>query len=148
KMAMESAHVDEVTTQNQLTKAEKSQGALQKEAEAEILAAEAGGRRAETEVPVESSKRSLSMAQERLRSSEVRAPSRGVILSINTREGELTGGRLLLRMGDTDRLAVIAEVDEVDVLKVKRDQPARVASSVFRLIGKDSLPGRVAAIGK
>lgn len=74
-------------------------------------------------------------ARERLRDTEIRSPIRGILLKKLVEEGQIvasgisasTGGTPMAVVADVSRLYVEANVDETDVLKVRRGQPAEVS---------------------
>jgi HlyD family secretion protein len=74
-------------------------------------------------------------ARERLRDTEIRSPIRGLLLKKLVEEGQIvasgisasTGGTPIAIVADVSRLYVEANVDETDVLKVRRGQPAEVS---------------------
>ena len=100
-------------------------------------------------------------AMERL---QIRARRAGTILSIQTRSGESVSANGILRLGDLDRLIVVAEVDEAQVREIRLgmaamiegrplDRPVsatvtRIANEVYRqkYPSSDILLGRDAAI--
>ena len=86
-------------------------------------------------------------ATERL---QVRARSPGTVLSIQTRAGEVVGAEGILRLGDIDRLVVIAEVDESQVGRLQVGMAARIEggplpdakAAIVSRIGSESLRQR------
>ena len=55
-------------------------------------------------------------AMERL---QIRARTAGTVLSIQTRAGEVVAGEGILRLGDLDRLIVVADIDQAQVRRVR-----------------------------
>jgi HlyD family secretion protein len=108
--------------------AEATRGLDLRLARAQLATAEASLERARGQVPANSLRCELSLAEERLRRTEVRAPSEGRILKVLSHAGEASGARPLLRMGDVRRMAVIAEVYETDARFVSVGQKARITS--------------------
>ncbi|MFN3486823.1 MAG: efflux RND transporter periplasmic adaptor subunit, partial [Planctomycetota bacterium] len=89
-------------------------------------------------------------ARERLRDTEIRSPIRGILLKKLVEEGQIvasgisasTGGTPMAVVADVSRLYVEANVDETDVLKVRRGQPAEVSlasGSIERFRGRVDL---------
>ncbi len=71
----------------------------------------------------------LASEQAELEDYYVRAPAAGQILKINTQIGEQVDSEAgIVDLGQTDRMAVIAEVYETDVPKIKTGQRATIAS--------------------
>ena len=58
--------------------------------------------------------------------STIRAPVAGTILQIHTRPGEQVGEAGVLEMANTDRMFVIAEVFETDIIRVRNGSKARI----------------------
>ena len=78
------------------------------------------------EVEVIQAEASLAVAQEDLRSTEVRSPLSGRVLCIRVRPGERVGERGVLDVGNTNVMQVVAEIYEEDVGKVSVGQTAKV----------------------
>jgi HlyD family secretion protein len=79
-----------------------------------------------SEVDVIQAEASLAVAQEDLRSTEVRSPLSGRVLCIRVRPGERVGDRGILDVGNTNEMQVVAEIYEEDVGKVSFGQTAKV----------------------
>lgn len=92
------------------------------------------------------SQASLISAQERLKNekisyadTEIRAPINGIVLQKLVEEGQIiasgisasTGGTQLLTVGDMSHIIVKAEVDEVDIGKIKIGQEVRLEVDAF-----------------
>jgi HlyD family secretion protein len=77
----------------------------------------------------------LEDAEERLRDTELRAPMKGILLKKLVEEGQIvasgihatTGGTPIAVVADVSKLLVEANVDETDILKVRKDQPVEVS---------------------
>ncbi len=74
----------------------------------------------------------------------IKSPTSGVVISLNVEEGEMItsgtrslggGGTTLMTIGDLSKMIVKADINEVDVSKVKLGQPVN--------IGFDAIRGRV-----
>jgi HlyD family secretion protein len=73
-------------------------------------------------------------AKERLRDTEIRSPITGMLLKKLVEEGQIvasgvsatTGGTAIAIVADVNRLMVEANVDETDITKVRKGQPAEV----------------------
>src|SRR5262249_32250519 len=131
-----------------LEKAEKGQAVAQAQAQVDVL--EASLVRAKAEVPVESRRNNLRLAESRRRHAALYAPEAGVILQILTHEGEMTGAQPILRMGDTEHMVAVGEVDEMEVWRLKGGETARVRSRALedrlkQVLGRDYLTGKVSA---
>jgi len=64
----------------------------------------------------------------RLEMSRIRSPVKAQILSIYTKPGERVGPNGFMELGATDKMAVIAEVYETDINRVKEGQTAIISS--------------------
>jgi len=85
-----------------------------------------------------------SLASKALDNIIIKAPSSGVVISLNVEEGEMItsgtrslggGGTTLMTIADLSKMIVKADINEVDVSKVKLGQPVN--------IGFDAIRGRV-----
>lgn len=62
---------------------------------------------------------------------QIRARAPGTVLSIQTRSGEVVSSDGILRIGDLDRLIVVAEVDQSQIGLVKAGMPASLEGGVL-----------------
>jgi HlyD family secretion protein len=114
-------------------------------AEAKMNLARATQERTRNEVPLASLKKQRAMAAHRVDQTFLKAPSKGKILKILARPGELVGApQPILQMADLSRMAVLAEVYETDIHKVHEGQRVSIASKVE---SARKLTGRVVALG-
>jgi len=97
-------------------------------AEAEIRSARAALERARAAARVESHRAELARAEADLENATVRAPIDGTVLKILTRPGERVTVEPILKLGDTDQMYVVAEVDETDARFVAPGQHALIES--------------------
>lgn len=125
----------------QLTKMRTTQRLSLRLADAQIKAAQAELERGQSSFSRDQLQTQLQLAGERLKATELRAPSKGTILHILAHEGELVGGQPILRMADTKKLIVRAEVYETDIARVKVGDEATMSSRIFA--GEDALKGKV-----
>lgn len=75
---------------------------------------------------------------------EIRAPTKGTILSIQARDGELIGPAGILRMADLERLVVTAEVDQRQVQSLREGMSAQIAIASV----PDPIPAKVSRIAR
>jgi HlyD family secretion protein len=116
-------------------------------AAAELESVKATLARTLAEVPVDSLRQQKELAEQRLRHTILRAPTKGVILKILAHPGELVGGsQPLLQMADTSDMSVIAEVYETDIRRVEPGQRAEVHSRTFA--DGVNVQGRVTQVGR
>ncbi|RMB08157.1 HlyD family efflux transporter periplasmic adaptor subunit [Eilatimonas milleporae] len=85
----------------------------------------------------------LARQRARLENAYIRAPIDGVVLTLHARAGERIGSDGLLDMGDLDRMQVVAEVYQSDIIHVRDGQTARIESPVF----DTALTGTVSRMG-
>jgi len=78
------------------------------------------------EAEVSQAEASLAVAEEDLRSTEVRSPLSGQVLRIRARPGERVGDQGILEVGNTSAMQVVAEVYEEHIGKVNISQTAKV----------------------
>ena len=103
---------------------------------------------------LENARQKLEELEDQLRQAEVAAPCGGTVLSPDMAGGKdnkvkvadrgvtFSQGDILLAIGNTEGLSLTAEVDEYEVLKIKKDQEVRVTIDAFG----ETLRGRVAHI--
>lgn len=111
-------------------------------ADVELRQAEAAKTKQELATRIESLKAALALAEAHFEQTVVYAPVEGQILEVLTREGEGVSGPIL-KMGDTARMQVRAEVYETDIRHLKLGQPVKVTSRTFN----DALTGKIIHIG-
>ncbi|MBE9048549.1 response regulator [Pleurocapsales cyanobacterium LEGE 10410] len=85
----------------------------------------------------------VASAQADMELAYVRAPVDGEILDIHTRPGEALDEKGIAEIGQTDRMMVVAEIDQNDINQVKIGQSAAITSGVF----PQELHGRVHQVG-
>ena len=123
---------------------------------ADLQAAEAGIDRIESSIPIELLERKVKLAQLQLDQTQIRAPIKGTILKILSRQGELTGTMPILRMASLDNMVVVAEVYQSDVKRIDGGEAAVMRSPAFgppyhdpENSGKSSgITGKVIRIGQ
>ncbi len=104
-------------------------------AKAEVTAAEQSV--AAAEFAVNSSEASLKEASENLVKTSVLAPMDGTISLLNVEKGErvvgtdLMSGTEILRVADLDRMEVLTEVNENDIVRVKLNDSAQIEVDAF-----------------
>lgn len=126
---------------SQQRKSRASRDMDRKLAAAQLVAARAELERGQSAISLPMLNKQISQAEERLKETELRAPSAGKILRILVHEGELVHGQPILRMANTDKMIVVAEVYETDINRVRVGQEASITSHIFE--GKNSLTGKV-----
>lgn len=118
-------------------------------AEADLEAALAAKKQVLSAIAIESLKKREEMAQEQWDRTVLRAPCDGTVLKVFVRPGEALGAMPILQMADRSRMAVLAEVYEGDVKRVRPGQKAKVLSRAFPApYDKTGLEGAVSRVGK
>jgi HlyD family secretion protein len=118
-------------------------------AEADLAAAKSSKAQVLSAIPVKSLEAGCELAQTQLNRTIVTAPCKGTVLKIFARPGELLGNAPILQMADLSRMAVVAEVHENDVRRIKIGQTAQIASKAFPSpYDKKGLYGKVQRVGK
>jgi HlyD family secretion protein len=119
-------------------------------AKAQLESARAELERGKSAISLDLLDKQVIQAEERVRETQVRAPSAGKILRILLHEGELVRGQPILQMANTERMIVLTEVYETDIQRVKIGQKATITSHIFKR--DDALTGKVvwkaSSIGK
>ncbi len=98
-----------------------------KQAEAQVLVAQANFEKAKSE----------------LERAIVKAPIPGKVLKIHAKENEAVGANGIMELGFTDKMFVVAEVDENSISKVKKGDRATIKSDAFQ----GEISGKVEQIG-
>ena len=126
---------------SQQRKLRESRQLDRKLASAQLEAARAELTRAQSAISMEELSKQISLAEERLKETELRAPTAGTILRLLVHEGELVHGQPILTMANTDNMIVVAEVYETDIQRVRVGQKATITSHIFK--GDNALAGKV-----
>jgi HlyD family secretion protein len=140
-----------IAAQCQLQKMNKSRPLNRSLADAQLEAARGELKRGETAISLDMLDKQIDQAEERLKETQLRAPSAGKILRILVREGELVHGQPLMQMANTHRMIAMTEVYETDIERVHLNDKATITSHIFTK-DKNELTGRVvwkgSSIGK
>jgi len=87
-----------------------------------------------SEAAVSEARAQVAIAEALLDKTRVRAPSKGRVLLLRAKQGEMVApspGQPLIVVGDMSKMQIKAEVDEADVPKIKLEQKAYVTSVSF-----------------
>jgi HlyD family secretion protein len=119
-------------------------------AKAQLTSARADLERGKSAISLDLLDKQIKQAEERVRETQVRAPTDGKILRILIHEGELVRGQPILQIANTEQMIVLTEVYETDIQRVKIGQKATITSHIFKR--DDALTGKVvwkaSSIGK
>jgi HlyD family secretion protein len=146
--AQAEAELDSVKIE--LKKLKRSQELEQQGAEAQLRASKAALKSALKELPIATLESQVALAKVKLADAIVRAPSKGKILRILARRGELVGAQQpILQMADTEHMIVVAEVYETDVGRIRIGNSAKITGRALKLPNGDDkvLTGKVMQIG-
>jgi HlyD family secretion protein len=114
-------------------------------AEAKLSLSKANLERARQEVPLASLKVQRELAAAHVAQTFLTAPSKGRVLRILARPGELVGApQPIVQMADLSRMAVVAEVYETDISKVYDGQKVEITSPVDTA---RKMTGKVVSVG-
>ena len=91
-------------------------------------------------------KAQLQVVDADLREGLLRSPMAGTVLQILTREGERPGNSVVLELGQTDSMEVVAEVYETDISRIRPGQQARITAEHGGFTG--ALSGQVREISR
>jgi HlyD family secretion protein len=136
------ANLDKVkqgATPQEITQAEAQVKAAQAALDLKQQGASATDR-AILDAQVRLSELSVATAQAQIADAQLKAPFDGVVLAINVKEGELTGGQPVVELADLHTLRVTADIDEIDVGRVAPGQPVTVTLDAYP---GERLPGAV-----
>lgn len=86
----------------------------------------------------------LALAKTELGQAQIRAPIAGNVLKIHSYPGERVGDQGIVELGQTQRMVVVAEVDESDIQQIQIGQSAVITSDALG----SNLTGKVEQIGK
>lgn len=134
-----------------LALAETKDRLARENAQAQLDAARAAKDQVLSAIPVESLAAQYALVDAQLRRAWTPAPTDGVVLKILGSPGDLTGGGPILQMADTSRMAVIAEVHEDSIKRIRVGQSARITSRALPAPydrEDRGLTGRVERIGR
>jgi HlyD family secretion protein len=150
RLLLNQVQTELIAAQCQLQKMLKGRDLSRNLAKAQLEAARADLQRGQSAISLDMLDKQVTQAEERLRETQVRAPSAGKILRILVREGELVHGQPILQMANTGRMIVLTEVYETDIQRVRIGQRATITSHIFKR--DDALTGKVvwkaSSIGK
>lgn len=124
------------TLQEQITEAEATLDSVAEVRDVDVAKAQAGVDRAIA---------ALRQAQEDLELTNVKAPSDGQIIKINTYPGEIVDEQGVVEFAQTSNMMVVAEVYESDIGQVKVGQTATISSETGAFEGE--ITGSVSQIG-
>jgi HlyD family secretion protein len=150
---LESKHLALATSQQHLQEAEAQRSRLNTTAQQELAQAEATlAQIAEirsvdvqlAQAEVERAVAAVQRAETELELAVIRAPQAGEILKIHTRSGEKISENGLLDLGQTEQMAVVAEVYQTDIDRVQVGQGAQITGANLG----DPLQGTVTFVGR
>ncbi len=136
--------------QSALERLKKGNTLKQKTAEADRIAADASVEQARHVFPIETLKKQLALAQERLKQSTIFAPVSGTVLKIYTPKGSSVTQRPVLQIADLSQMVCIAEVYDNEIHRIREQQEVTIESKTFQdASGKSRvLHGHVSRIGR
>lgn len=142
KLARQQIQAELVATKSQMEKLRKSSELNRSLARAQLQAARAELKQSQSTISLAMLDTQIRQAQERLKETQIHAPSKGKILRILVHEGELVQGQTILQMANVDKMIVLAEIYETDIQRVQIGQDATITSHIFKE-GESALTGKV-----
>lgn len=142
RLLWQQAEMELIASQSQLKKLRASSALKLKEANRQVQAAQAELTQSKSAISLSLLDMQIEQAEERLKETQILAPSDGKILNIFVHEGELVRGQPILQMADVNHMLVLTEVYETDIERVKVGQTATVTSHIFTK-DKNPLRGKV-----
>jgi HlyD family secretion protein len=150
EMALWQSQSELAAAEDQLQKVTLAQDLSLQQARAKLSLTKANLDHSRQEVPLATLKVQRDLAASHLTQTSLKAPTKGKILKILARPGELVGApQTILQMADLSQMAVVAEVYETDISKVFEGQAVEITSHVDtarKLTGKVVLVGSM--VGK
>lgn len=145
RLRVKQADAERESAGKQLAKMEAGLALNERLTKAKHDTAEQAVQRIKAASMLETLKANVDLAEKRLETTIVRAPKDGMILKVLTRAGENIGQKPILRMGNTKKMTVVAEVFESDIKRLKDHKILSVSCTSKAL--KSALTGKVARIG-
>lgn len=142
KLARQQIQAEMVATQNQVDKLRKSSELDRSLAAAQLKAAQAELKQSKSTISPQVLDMQVRQANERLKETQIHAPSKGKIVRILLHKGELVQAQPILQMANVDHMLVLTEVYETDIQRVQVGQRATITSHIFKE-GKNPLSGKV-----
>ncbi len=144
QLRVRQAEAEAAAAKAELDKLDAGISVAKAQAAAKLAEATAGTPRLEAVLQIDLLKQNVKLAEEKLKMSVVRAPSKGRVLKIFTRPGETIAQRPVLRMADTSQMVAVCEVYETHVNFVAAGQSVTVTSRALPTV----LHGKVAYVGQ
>ncbi|MBL9092843.1 MAG: efflux RND transporter periplasmic adaptor subunit [Planctomycetaceae bacterium] len=144
KLARDQAANEYAAAQEQIAKAKQGIALKRREAELKRSQAAAGRAKVDATVPLESLRKQLAAAEERLKSATLKSPIDGVVLELPAVEGGSVAQVPLIRLADVRSMAAVAEVYETQVAGIREGQPVELSADVL----PRKLQGTVERVGQ
>lgn len=142
KLARQQIQAELVATKSQMEKLRKSSELNRGLARARLQAARAELKQSQSTISLAQLDTQVRQAEERVKETQIHAPSKGKVLRILVHKGELVQAQPILQMANIDNMIVLAEVYETDIQRVQVGQTASIASHIFKG-SESSLTGKV-----
>ena len=118
-LLLEQAERELDSSRSLLEKLVKTQELSREAAAAKVRSAKANVQRVEPLARIPALEANVNLAAERARLAQIVAPTDGTVLRISIQPGEMIGQRPIIQFGALEKMEVVAEVYETEVLKVK-----------------------------
>jgi HlyD family secretion protein len=143
RLQQDQAQAELTAAQEMLKKLIAGRELRRREAVAAQDQAIAGRAKVDAVVPLESARRALALADERVRLATLTAPLDGTILEVPADEGDAVGPTPLVRMADVSQMVAVAEVYETQIAAVRVGQKCTLTAEAL----SSPLTGTVERIG-
>lgn len=137
-----------------LTKINEANSASLEAVRVQRRSGEIGILRAQSEVPLESLRKTVDLAAERMKLAIIRSPIAGRVLKVLASEGEMVGVQPIVQLAETREMSVMAEVYETDVKSVRdwvrsgKPVEAEVELRFLGPSGSSKFRGKVTQVGR
>ncbi|MCE9605311.1 MAG: HlyD family efflux transporter periplasmic adaptor subunit [Planctomycetia bacterium] len=148
RLARDQAAAEFAAAQDQIKKLKAGRDLKHRIAKLKQEEAIAGRGKIDAAVPLESLRKGVAAATERLKQSTLRAPTDGYVLEVLGDEGDAVGPTPIVRMGNVARMVAVAEVYETQAHSVVKGQPSELTADALpaKLVGNVDRVGTV--VGK
>jgi len=143
KLLRDQAANELAAAQDQIKKLKAGRDLKQRIAQLKQKEAIAGRSKIDASVPLESLRKAVEAADERLKQSTLTAPSDGVVLEVLGDEGDAVGATPIIRLGNVAQMVAIAEVYETQAGSVRPGQRCELTGDAL----PQKLSGTVERVG-
>lgn len=143
KLLRDQAANELAAAQDQIKKLKTGRDLKQRIAKLKHEEAIAGRTKIDSAVPIESLRKAVAAASERLKQATLTAPSDGVVLEVLGDEGDAVGPTPIIRLGNVAEMVALAEVYETQAAAVRPGQRCEITADAL----PQKLSGTVERVG-